>query len=89
MKIWNASGGNGYFYEYNLKSLRDLENIVTEKYQTITYFGIDPNQIQDFVINSRLRGIDRIVPVGKALDISAVWDGFDLVIMLSRIVHVE
>lgn len=82
-------GKCGYFYEYNLKSLRDLENIVTEKYQTITYYGIDPNQIQDFVINSRLRGIDRIVPVGKALDISAVWDGFDLVIMLSRIVHVE
>ena len=38
------------------------------------------------VVAARLRGIDRIVPVGKAMDIGVFWDGHDLVRELSRIV---
>lgn len=82
-------GKGGYFYEYSLKSLNELVDIVTEKHQTVTQYGMDPGEIQSFVINNRLRGIDRIVPIGKALDISVVWDGFDLVRMLSRVVSLE
>ena len=33
-------------------------------------------------------GIDRIVPIGKSLDFSNVWDGFDLFRSFTREVEV-
>jgi len=82
-------GKGGYFYECALASLDDIAPVVTEKYQTVTYYGIDPEELRSVVIRNRLRGIDRITPVGKAMDIGVIWDGYDLVRMLSRIVNVE
>jgi hypothetical protein len=54
----------------------------------VTYYGADKNALRDFVIKNSLRGIDRIVPVGSALDIGVVWDGYDIVRALSRVVEV-
>lgn len=88
-------GTCGYFYEYNLtekdilSGLKNLDSIITEKYQTVTYYGIDPRILHQWVLENRLKGIDRIVPFGKAMDISVIWDGYDIIRMLSRIVHVE
>lgn len=82
-------GKGGYFYEYDLSSLNEMCGIVDEKYQTLTYFGVDPEEIKKLVIENRLRGIDRIVPVGSAMDIDIVWDGYDIVTMLSRTVDVR
>lgn len=87
--IHDLRGKGGYFYEYSLKSYDELAAIVTEKYQTVTQFGIEAETLRGFVIKNRLRGIDRIVPVGKAMDLSVVWDGYDLIKMLSRIVAIE
>lgn len=81
-------GTCGYFYEYDLESYEELLPVLTEKFQTVTYYGINPEEFRDFVIGHHARGIDRIVPVGKALDIDVVWDGYDVVGMLSRIVEV-
>ena len=79
-------GVGGYFYEKAIVSLSDVAESVTERYQTITYYGLDPEEIRDQVIEAGLRGIDRIVPVGSAMDIGLVWDGFDLISVMSRIV---
>jgi hypothetical protein len=82
----------GYFgtiHEVTLASLDPLAPIVNERYQTLTYFGIDKTQLQDFVVSRRLRGIDRVVPVGRALDMNVVWDGYDVVASLSRIVAIQ
>lgn len=32
--------------------------------------------------------VDRFVPLGKSLDFNLVWDGYDLITTLSRIVQV-
>ena len=77
-------GKGGYFYEYALDARRDFFDIVTEKVQTVTYFGINARSLAEDIAASRLRGIDRIVPIGKALDIGAIWDGHDLICELSR-----
>ena len=82
-------GEAGYFYEHVISCLDELKNNITEKFQTVTYFGIDPFEIRRFVITNNLRGIDRIAPVGRAMDISIIWDGFDIVRTLSRVVSVE
>jgi hypothetical protein len=87
--ITNLRGKSGYFYEYTLGDISEIVPFVTEKFQTVTYFGVDSEKIRGFVISNRLRGIDRIVPIGKAMDIDIMWDGFDLVRMLSRYVDKE
>ena len=34
-------------------------------------------------------GIDRIVPIGQALDISMIWDGYDLTSSLTRAIELN
>ena len=87
--IEKKRGKFGTFYEYDCKNIDDIAKIVSSKFQTLTYFGIEKLKILNFVINNRLSGIDRIVPVGRALDIDVIWDGFDIEKNLSRIIDVK
>jgi len=82
-------GKAGYFYEYPISGFDELLDIVTDKYQTIVCFGVDMEALRAFVIEKRLHGIDRIVPIGAAMDIGIVWDGYDLISILSRIVALQ
>ena len=52
----------------------------------MTYFGLEKLSLKNFVIDNKLNGIDRIVPIGQALDISLTWDGIDIIESLSRII---
>ena len=40
-------------------------------------------------MRNNLLGIDRVVPIGKALDISLIWDGYDVIDSLSRTITLE
>ena len=82
-------GKCGYFYEYDASGISNIAHIINPKYQTLTYFGVDRLRLLDFVVENRLTGIDRIVPVGRSLDIDVIWDGFDIVGSLSRIIDVK
>ena len=77
---------NGTFVEINTNNLRKIKKIISKKCQTVTYFGIESKKIKNFVIESGLSGVDRIVPVGRALDMNLIWDGKDLIFSLSRII---
>lgn len=81
----------GYFgtvHEVVLPHLNDLAPIVNERYQTLTAQGIDNAFIRNWIVRHQLRGIDRVVPVGRALDMNIVWDGYDMVGSLSRIIDI-
>ncbi|MDR2169782.1 MAG: hypothetical protein LBP59_06545 [Planctomycetaceae bacterium] len=80
-------GRFGLFFEYDLADLNELNNCVNHAYQTLTYFGIDVKTLLEWVTSNKLRGIDRIVPIGAALDINVIWDGYDVVKHLSRIIN--
>ena len=82
-------GKFGYFYEYNIDDINSITHIINTKYQTFTYFGVDKFELLNFVVKNRLSGIDRIVPVGKALDMDIIWDGYDIMRCLSRIIEVK
>ena len=41
------------------------------------------------IIENKLSGIDRIVPIGQALDISMIWDGYDLTSSLTRVIELK
>ncbi len=80
-------GKGGFFYEYALKDISELVDVMTEKYQTLTYFGVDAQALRSKFMACHVRGIDRIVPVGQAMNIDIVWDGHDLLRELSRIIR--
>ena len=69
--------------------MNDVAKIVNKKYQTLTYFGFNKNFFRDFLFDNSLKGIDRIVPIGKALDIGLIWDGYDLNKFLTRIIDIK
>ncbi len=79
----------GYFGEYSVQSLDEIAPIVNRKYQTLAYYGVDVEDLRQFVIGNHLCGIDRIVPIGKTLDFSLDWDGYDLICTLSRKIEIR
>ena len=87
--IENIRGISGMFFQKNIASIIELKKFITKKCQTVTYFGLDKKQIESFVLKNNLFGIDRIVPIGKALDINLVWDGYDVIDSLSRTITLE
>jgi hypothetical protein len=76
----------GSFFEFDLENLVSLGAMLDNRVQTLTYFGIEPHRILETIINSKIKGVDRIVPVGKALDFDSIWDGYDLPLTLSRVI---
>ncbi len=82
-------GGHGFFFETIDNDLSQLRRIVNPRYQTLTCYGVDPQALAQVVVSEGLTGIDRVVPVGKALDIGVIWDGYDLVRTMSRIVATQ
>ncbi len=78
----------GTFLEINLKEINHLQKYTSEKLQTITYYGIDYKNIKKFMIKNKIKGIDRIVPIGRAFDITPEWDGIDIISSLSRTIYV-
>lgn len=79
--------GGGYFFEYEAKRMEDIIPIMGKSCQTISYYGIEPRSVQNLIITNGLRGGDRIVPVGKTMDLTFKWDGFDMIQAMSRYVY--
>jgi hypothetical protein len=82
-------GRYGFFFESIDNDLAQLSRIVNARYQTLTFFGVDTHELAQMILAKRLPGIDRIVPVGKALDIGVIWDGYDLIRTMSRIIAIQ
>ena len=76
----------GTFVEINIEKLDEIKKIITKKFQTITTYGVDHNVLEKLIIKHGIIGIDRIVPVGAAFEMGPIWDGYDIIYSLSRIV---
>ena len=79
----------GIFFQYDLENFNEIKKIISKKIQTITYFGFKKDKFVEFINNNNIDGIDRIVPIGQALDLGLVWDGYDVINSLSRIIEVK
>ena len=77
-------GDSGLFFEYHINNLDNINHILKDRYQTLTYYGVEKKIILEFLKNLNSNSIDRIVPIGKALDIGLIWDGYDIIRILSR-----
>lgn len=76
----------GTFSEVTIERIDTLEDLLDEKTQTISYFGYSSAEIQTGLMAVGLKGVDRVVPLGQALNFDLVWDGYDLIGFLSRVV---
>lgn len=86
--IDNFRSNGGYFLEYKTSSFEDIFNIVSSKFQTLSYYGFSKKELSNYIEVNRSMGIDRIVPIGKTMDFSLVWDGYDLINSLSRTIDI-
>ncbi len=79
---------SGYFSEYHANSLNEIEGIIDKSYQTLSYYGMSNDELNKFVKESKVKGIDRIVPIGRTSEFSLTWDGYDLIAKLSRVCQI-
>ena len=72
------SCGGGFFYVKQVKDLLELVSFVTRKVQTLSYYGLSEKELHSITSSSFGIGIDRVVPVGTALNFDYIWDGYNL-----------
>ena len=51
---------------------------MNDKTQTITYWGMDKYEIRSLIKEVNVEMIDRVVPLGHALDFDYIWDGYNI-----------
>lgn len=85
--IENFKCNNGYFNEINITHIDEILPLINSKYQTLSYFGFEKEELSNFIAQYKPSGIDRIVPFGRTMDFSLIWDGYNLISSLSR--HIE
>lgn len=78
----------GFFSEVTVNSLNEIAGSVTRRYQTLAYYGLEKQTLHHFIMQNRLQGIDRVVPIGETTSFSLTWDSYNLVDTLSRVCSV-
>lgn len=86
-KLADYFGNAGFFLEFVTGNIMDLSVICSDRRcQTIGYMGRKETILP--LAESGLKGIDRIVPIGKTMDFDFIWDGYNLVERLTRTVKI-
>ena len=80
--------GGGLFWEAHLPTLSDLTPLLDQRSQTISSFGIPESVWADWV-QTEAPQIDRIVPLGQALEFDTIWDGHDLLRDFTKLVAIR
>ncbi len=86
--LMDLKDNSGYFYEYDCSDIMELKDICNDtRCQTISYIG--DKEIFTELVKSGIKGVDRIVPIGKTMDFDMIWDGYNLFERLTRVVDVK
>ncbi|MCA3692982.1 acyl-CoA reductase [Aquidulcibacter sp.] len=85
----DSRGGAGMVGIIHLNSVMELAELVQERDQTLATFGFDVETLHELAIKINGRGIDRMVPIGQALQFDRIWDGQDLLRSFSRLVTIS
>ncbi len=77
----------GYFFEYDCDDIMEMKSICNDRRcQTIGMIG-DIENIRP-LLESGIKGVDRVVAIGKTMDFDFIWDGYDLISQLTRVISV-
>ncbi len=77
-------GKFGMFLQYRGEWKKAVRRLAVRQLQTLTYYGVCGQELVDYVIGAHLQGIQRVVPVGSAMNMELIWDGQDFIRTLSR-----
>jgi hypothetical protein len=80
--------GYGIFYQINCNNLEAILLQLNERVQTMTYFGMSLEELEDALKMSTSFVPKRTVPVGTALEFEWIWDGRDVMSELTEICQV-
>lgn len=76
-------GNSGLFYEYEADDIFKIRDFCNDtRCQTVGLLG--KKELIDPLLDSGIRGVDRIADIGHTMDFDLVWDGYDLVERLTR-----
>lgn len=85
-ELTGCRGKFGLFFQTQVSGWNWLEKMSDEKIQTCACYGMDQEQIRRQIVEKQVCGIDRIVPFGKTLDMDVIWDGYDIIEQLNRVI---
>lgn len=85
-RLMDLKDNSGFFFEYDCDDLLDLKPLCDDKRcQTLGLLGDKEKLIP--LLTSGIRGVDRVVPIGKTMDFELIWDGYDLYSQLTRVIR--
>ncbi len=84
--VMSVHCAGGCFLEYYASGFSELLAVITPKTQTVGCAGVEPDEIRSFLLQAGAKGVDRVVRFGHTMDFSLVWDGYDLIRVLSRMI---
>ena len=85
--LMDFKDSSGYFFEYDCNDIMELRRLCDDdRCQTIGLYG-DSELIRP-LLASGIKGVDRVVPIGKTMDFDLIWDGYNLYEKLTRTIAV-
>jgi hypothetical protein len=80
--------GGGVFWECQVERLENIAPALRRRDQTLTWFGFAADELHSLASTLNGRALDRIVPIGQALQFGRFWDGNDLLQSFCRQVFI-
>ena len=81
--------GNGSLVQFFLPQLVDLARHIKPEDQTLSVYGFSAGEVGELLASLSNRGLDRVVPIGQALEFGNIWDGIDLLDSMSRKIDIS
>lgn len=78
----------GTFFEFEISSNSKLKKFISSRTQSLIYFGYSNFELLNIIKKNNLSGIDRMVKIGNAFEMSHVWDGINIIKILSREIEI-
>ncbi len=86
--LMDCKDNSGYFFEYDCADIMELRTLCNDtRCQTVACIG-DTEMLKP-LLETGVKGIDRVVPVGKTMDFDLVWDGYQLCERMTRILRLS
>jgi len=87
-ELMELKDNSGYFFEYDCEDIMEIRGFCNNTHcQTIGYLGEKDAIVR--LLTSGIKGVDRVVPIGKTMDFDFIWDGYNLVERLTRIIKIN
>lgn len=78
----------GFFLEYECSHIMELKSLCNHtRCQTIGFLGEKEMLLP--LLMSGMKGVDRVVPIGRTMDFDFIWDGYNLYERLTRTIHLN